>query len=127
MICGMTSGEFNAWAEAADIDPRAYRLSSSAEGEVYVMEPSSGGWAVFYSERDNRNDESWYPAEAQALDDLKGRLERDPATRRDEYRVAAVRRWFSERDFLVSFEEGGGFVWASLTRTASGSVVTRFW
>ena len=77
----MRRDEFFEWAEEARIDPRSYRLSSSAEGEVYVLERSAGGWAVFYSERGNRNDERWFPAEGQALAALKARLQRDPSTR----------------------------------------------
>ena len=109
----MTRDEFQAWAEQAGIDQGAYRLSSTAEGEVYVLERSSGGWAVFYSERGNRNSEKWHPAEAQALDDLKRRLERDPTTRR-KARVAAVNRWFAERGFRLSFEDDDGYTWANL-------------
>ncbi len=73
---------FVSWAEASAIDPLRYRLSSSAEGEAYVLERSQGGWAVFYSERGNRNDERWHPDEAHALDDLKERLERDGVANR---------------------------------------------
>ena len=78
----MTRDEFMAWAEVAGIDRWAYALSSTAVSDIYVLERSAGGWAVFYSERGNRNDERWYPAEAQALQDLKYRLERDGTARR---------------------------------------------
>lgn len=79
---GVTQREFLVWAEAAGIDPQVYRLSSSAVSEVYVVERSSGGWAVFYSERGNRNSEMWHATESQALEDLKSRLDRDPTTRK---------------------------------------------
>lgn len=36
-----------------------------------------------YTERGNRNSEAWYPAEAQALDDLQRRLDKDPTTGTD--------------------------------------------
>jgi hypothetical protein len=62
--------------------PRRYVVR--AEGEVYVLERSAGGWAVFYSERGNRNDERWFPAEGQALEALKAWLLRDPTTRKRE-------------------------------------------
>jgi hypothetical protein len=63
------------------VDPRSYRLSSSAESDVYVLERSQGGWAVFYSERGERNDEVWVPDEAEACTIFFERLRRDPTTR----------------------------------------------
>lgn len=77
----MTRLEFESWAEQAGIDPRTYSLSSSADDDAYVVERSSGGWAVFFSERGHRNDEEWFATEPQALADLKQRLERDPTVR----------------------------------------------
>lgn len=87
----MTRTEFLQWAEGAGVDPRTYRLGSTAESDVYVLERSSGGWAVFYSERGNRNSEAWYPAEGQALDELQRRLDHDPTTRRQ--RHASQQEW----------------------------------
>ena len=68
--------------EDLGIDEYSYSLDGSGQNESYCLERSSGGWAVFYSERGNRNDEQWYPAEAQACRRLLEWVISDPTTRR---------------------------------------------
>jgi hypothetical protein len=40
--------------------------------------------------------------------------------------LAAVERWFAERQFDLSFEACDGFTWANLTRRESGYVLHRY-
>src|SRR5438309_6933851 len=63
------------------IRARSYSLDGGSANDRYCIERSSGGWATFYSERGNRNDERWFSTEDEAGRDLLERLLADPTTR----------------------------------------------
>jgi hypothetical protein len=44
----------------------------------------------------------------------------------DDARVAEVERWFAERNFRLSFEEGDGLTWVNLIRRETGYTVSRY-
>ena len=59
----------------------SYSLDGRDQADRYCLEPSDGGWAVFFAERGERNDESWFESEDEACDDLLRRILEDPTTR----------------------------------------------
>jgi hypothetical protein len=63
------------------IRPRSYSLQGGTPDDRYCLERSSGGWAVYYSERGLRNDEQWFATEDEACQDLLRRVLADPTTR----------------------------------------------
>ena len=63
------------------IRARSYSLDSGSANDRYCIERSSGGWATFYSERGNRNNERWFSTEDQACRHLLETLLADPTTR----------------------------------------------
>ena len=66
-----------------NIDPAAYDIDYQAVAdEAYVLEPSDGSFAVFYSERGLRRGERRFDTEDQACHHLLDLLLRDPTTRR---------------------------------------------
>ena len=102
----MNRDQLRAALDELGVDPRTYRLSSSAESDVLVLERSKGGWAVFYSERGNRNDERWFPDEAHACANLLERVRGDPTTRRPTHvplpeHLAAKARSYPEHSMNV--------------------------
>lgn len=77
----MNTEELQAVLEARGIRARSYSLGSGDQNERYCLERSRGGWAVFYSERGERNDERWFEAEDAACDYLLQIIMEDPTTR----------------------------------------------
>jgi hypothetical protein len=67
--------------EERDIRERSYSLESGTAEDRYCIERSRGGWAVYYFERGNRNDEKWFGTEDEACDELLNRIMADPTTR----------------------------------------------
>jgi len=63
------------------IKEQSYSLDGRNQADRYCIERSKGGWAVFFSERGTRNDETWYEDEGQACEDILRRILEDPTTR----------------------------------------------
>jgi hypothetical protein len=63
------------------IRPSSYSLEGGGPDEAYCLERSRGGWAIFYSERGNRNDEQWFATEDEACTALLEWILADPTTR----------------------------------------------
>jgi hypothetical protein len=74
--------ELQAVLNAKGIRARSYSLDGSDQNERYCLERVRGGWALFDSERGERNDERWFEAEDAACDYLLPIIMEDPATRR---------------------------------------------
>ena len=76
----MNTEELHAVLNARGIRERSYSLDGRDQNERYCLERSRGGWAVFYSERGERNDERWFEAEEGACDYLLQIIMEDPTT-----------------------------------------------
>ena len=72
--------------DSEGIDPRAYSLDGGFTSDVYVLEEVKSNWAVFYSERGRRWDESEFSTEGEACEDILERLLNDPLARREKWR-----------------------------------------
>jgi hypothetical protein len=66
----------------AKINPHAYCLEGGSPGDTYVLSDEGyGKWAVYYSERGERNDEKIFRSESEACEDLYRWIMGDPSTR----------------------------------------------
>ena len=76
----MNCDELRAVLQQRGIRERSYSLEG-ADDERYCIERSAAGWAVYYSERGNRNDERWFRSKDEACEELLNRILADPTTR----------------------------------------------
>lgn len=58
----------------------AYAIDGSVADEALCLQPTRGGWMVFYSERGLRTGERWFETEHEACDYLAARLLADSET-----------------------------------------------
>lgn len=65
----------------ADVRPDAWALDDPHADQAYVLLREADEWAVFYSERGERNDEQRFATESLAADHLYALLTADPTTR----------------------------------------------
>ena len=66
----------------AKINPNSYSLEGGSTGEEYVLSDEGyGKWAVYYSERGERNDEKIFRSESEACEELYRWIMNDPTTR----------------------------------------------
>jgi hypothetical protein len=63
--------------------PDSYSLAEPHRDERLCLEPTSGGWRVFYAERDQRTGERRFASEDEACDFMAARLLVDSGNRRD--------------------------------------------
>ena len=80
----MNRDELQRVLAARRIRQRSYSLEGGSPDDRYCIERSSGGWAVYFSERGNRNDEKWFATETEACEELLRRILADPSTRERE-------------------------------------------
>jgi hypothetical protein len=73
--------ELQAVLDEKGIRRRSYSLDGRFADDCYCIERTAGGWAVFYAERGNRNDEKWFHTEDAACAELLRRILDDPTTR----------------------------------------------
>lgn len=78
----MNRGTLRDLLDKEGIDPLAYDLDGRAGDDMYVLEFSDGGWAVFFSERGLRTTERRFDTEDEACGHLFALLLRDRTTRR---------------------------------------------
>ncbi|THV42996.1 hypothetical protein [Glycomyces buryatensis] len=66
----MNKQELKAALESAGVDEDAYWLEGGRPNEAYTLERRDNGWAVYYSEKGNRNDEVVFDTEDEACCEL---------------------------------------------------------
>ncbi len=77
----MNRAEFIAAADRERIRRSSYSLEGGLPPEKYVLSEEPGLWAVYYSERGERRDETVFDSEQEAIDQLFLWLVEDPTTR----------------------------------------------
>lgn len=66
----------------AEINPNSFCLEGGSPGDRYVLSDEGyGKWAVYYSERGERNDEKVFKSESDACAELYNWIMADPTTR----------------------------------------------
>jgi hypothetical protein len=66
----------------AKINPNTYSLEGGSPSETYVLSDEGyGKWAVYYSERGERNGEKIFRSESEACEELYRWIMKDPTTR----------------------------------------------
>ena len=78
----MNKAELLQRLQEAKINPHAYCLEGGSPGDSYVLSDEGyGKWAVYYSERGERNNEKIFRSESEAYDELHRRVMKDLTTR----------------------------------------------